>query len=240
MGEDRTSGGFRRVNPEEARVHGSDPGAVRVHEGERGSVADGHGQNERPGAENARTRGYGSNIHRASDDDAGVRRDGSRWGDILVGALTALTTFLLLELLVWGMRLPAGSDRLDTSYGIGVADWVTGLLGLLAFLVGGYIAGMSSAIRDRRPGRPGMRAGLMVWLLGTVLILALSAFGPEILGGLFGAPADVMGTDVSADNAGSVVETIRNDALGAFFSLLSWGLAAALGGWLGNLTQEQV
>jgi hypothetical protein len=151
-----------------------------------------------------------------------------------------LTAFLLLELLVWGMRLPAGSDRLDTSYGIGVADWVTGFLGLLAFLVGGYIVGMSSAIRDRRPGRPGIHAGLMVWLLGTVLILALSAFGPEILGGLFGAPADVMGTDVSADNAGSVVETIRNDALGAFFSLLSWGLAAALGGWLGNLTQEQV
>jgi len=31
-----------------------------------------------------------------------------------------------------------------------------------------------------------------------------------------------------------------NDALGAFFSLLSWGIAAALGGWLGNLTQERL
>jgi hypothetical protein len=143
-------------------------------------MTDSHGQNERSGAENARTREYGSNIRRGSDDDAGVRRDGSRWGDILFGALTALTAFLLLKLLVWGMRLPAGSDRLDTSYGIGVADWVTGLLGLLAFLVGGYIAGMSSAIRDRRPGRPGLRVGLMVWLLGTVLILTLSACGPEI------------------------------------------------------------
>lgn len=49
-----------------------------------------------------------------------------------------------------------------------------------------------------------------------------------------------MGTEVSADNTSSVVETIRNDALGVFFSLFSWGLAAALGGWLGNLTQEQV
>jgi hypothetical protein len=158
----------------------------------------------------------------------------------LTGVLTTLTTFLLLELLVWGMRLPAGSDRLDTSYGIGVADWVTGFLGLLAFLLGGYVAGMSSAVRDRRPGRPGLRAGLMVWLLGTIVILALAALGPEILGSLFGAPADVTGTDISADNAGSVAETVRNDALGAFFSLLLWGLAAALGGWLGNLTQEQV
>jgi hypothetical protein len=49
-----------------------------------------------------------------------------------------------------------------------------------------------------------------------------------------------MGTDISADNAGAAADTVRNDALGAFFSLLSWGLAAALGGWLGNLTREQV
>jgi hypothetical protein len=138
------------------------------------------------------------------------------------------------------MRLPAGSDRLDTSYGIGVADWVTGLLGLLAFLVGGYVAGMISKVRDRRPGRPGLRAGLLVWLLGTLLILALSALGPDILGALWGAPADVMGTDISADNTGAAADTVRNDALGSFFSLLSWGLAAALGGWLGNLTREQV
>jgi hypothetical protein len=49
-----------------------------------------------------------------------------------------------------------------------------------------------------------------------------------------------MGMDIGADNTGSVAEAVRNDALGAFFSLLLWGLAAALGGWLGNLTQEQV
>lgn len=47
----------------------------------------------------------------------------------MTGVLTALTTFVLLELLVWGMRLPAGNDRLDTFYGIGVADWVTGFWG---------------------------------------------------------------------------------------------------------------
>lgn len=135
-------------------------------------------------------------------------------GDILTGVLTALTTFLLLELLVWGMRLPAGSDRLDTSYGIGAADWLTGFLGLLAFLVGGYVSGMSSAIRDRRPGRPGLRAGLMVWLLGTALILALSALGPEILGGIWGAPADVVGMyDIDAATGG-VAEAVRNDVLG--------------------------
>lgn len=221
MGEDRTPSGLRRVEPE----------ATQVHDDIGGQYAD-------SGVSDGRTRGGGSDTPRASGTEA--RRDGSRWGDILSGVLTALTTFLLLELLVWGMRLPAGSDRLDTSYGIGAADWVTGFLGLLAFLVGGYVAGMSSAVRDRRPGRPGLRAGLMVWLLGTLLILALSALGPEILGGIWGAPADVMGTDIDDAAGGGVAETIRNDALGAFFSLLVWGLASALGGWLGNLTREQV
>ncbi len=223
MREDKTPSGLRRVEPD----------VTWVHDNIDGQYAD-------PGASSGRTRGGGSDAIRASNADASARRDGSRWGDILTGVLTALTTFLLLELLVWGMRLPVGSDRLDTSYGIGAADWVTGFLGLLAFLVGGYVAGMSSVVRDRRPGRPGLRAGLMVWLLGTALILALSALGPEILGGIWGAPADVVGTDDIDAATGGVAETVRNDALGAFFSLLVWGLAAALGGWLGNLTQEQV
>lgn len=46
---------------------------------------------------------------------------------------------------------------------------------------------------------------------------------------------------MDAYNTDSVAETIRNDTLGAFFSLLlSWGLAAALGRWLRDLTHEQV
>jgi hypothetical protein len=157
----------------------------------------------------------------------------------LTGVLTALTTCLLLELLVWGMRLPTGSDWLDTSYGIGVADWVTSFLGLLAFLVGGYVAGRISEVRDRRPGRPGLRAGLLVWLLGTLLILAHSALGPDILGGLWGAPADVTGTDISADNTGAAAGTVRNDALGAFFSLLSWGLPLRSAAGSGTLPESR-
>ena len=223
MSEGRTPSGLQRVEPAEDRVHSND-----------GTEATDSGTSS------VRTRRGSSDAHRTSNNDAAPRRNGSRWGDILTGALTALTTFLLLELLVWGMRLPAGSDRIDTSYGIGAADWVTGFLGVLAFLIGGYVAGMSSGAHDRRPGRPGLRAGLMTWVLGTLIILALSAVGPDVLGAIWGAPADVIGSDISADSTGAVAETVRNDALGAFFSLLSWALAAALGGWLGNLTQERV
>lgn len=100
---------------------------------------------------------------------------------------------------------------------------------LLTFLISGYVAGISSTVRDRHPGRLTLRAGLMVWLLGTALILALSALGPDILGALLRSPADVMGTKISAYNTGSVAETVRNDTLGAFFSLLLWRFASALG-----------
>ena len=57
---------------------------------------------------------------------------------------------------------------------------------------------------------------------------------------MFTAPADVTGTHIGTDNTGSVAEAVRNDALGVFFSLLSWRLAVALGVWIGNLTREQV
>ena len=48
------------------------------------------------------------------------------------------------------------------------------------------------------------------------------------------APADVEGTLNGIANTGSVAEAVRNDALGASFSLLSWRLAVALGGGSGT------
>ena len=234
MGKDRATGDWQRVQPEEARAHGNDPDAVRVSGSGRGVTVDAGGQHTDSRAAALGARGYSSDTLRAPGADTVARRGGLRWGAVLVGVLTALTTFLLLELLVWGIGLPVGSDRLDTSHGRGAADWVTAIVGFLAFLVGGYVAGKDSAVRDSRAG---LRTGLLAWLLGTALILALSTLGPEILGALFGAPADVMGTGVDGDTD-NIAQKARNDALGAFFSLLAWGIASALGGWAGNLIGE--
>jgi hypothetical protein len=49
-----------------------------------------------------------------------------------------------------------------------------------------------------------------------------------------------MGTDISADNTGGAAGTVRHDALGGVLQPAVVGLAATLGGWLGNLTREQV
>ena len=175
---------------------------------------------------------------------APARRDSIRWGPIWAGLITALTTFLLLQLLAIGLGLVdvgPGSD--------GGGGWVPGLIGLIAFFTGGAVAGMTSAIRG--PGS-GLLNGFMVWALGTVLILLLSVLG---LGQLFGALGNVAGQvgpgalgqaaqsaqeaapNVSAQEAESA---LRAGAIGAFFGLLFSALASMLGGMLGGRGSDPV
>ncbi len=82
----------------------------------------------------------------------------------------------------------------------------------------------------------GLLNGWLVWALGTLLILALAAFG---LRQLFGLADDVLGRTGVPDpnqanvNPQDVARNVRNSALGGFLSLGLPALAAALGGWLG-------
>ncbi len=64
---------------------------------------------------------------------------------------------------------------------------MSALIGLIAFFTGGAVAGMTSAIRGAGSGLLNV---FMVWALGTVLILLLSALE---FSQLFGAPGNVAG-----------------------------------------------
>jgi cation transport ATPase len=140
--------------------------------------------------------------------DATALRGIVRWDSIWAGVLTAIATFLLLELLAVGIGLRVA--------GTSAADWISAIIGLIAFFIGGYIAGWtSSGLRDATSG---LLNGLLVWALGTVLVLGLFAFG---LGRFFGILGEVL---------------FGGAALGAFFSLLLSALAATLGGWVGDRT----
>lgn len=172
------------------------------------------------------------------------RRDSIRWGPIWAGLITALTTFLLLQLLAIGLGLVdvgPGSD--------GGGGWVPALIGLIAFFTGGAVAGMTSAIRG--PGS-GLLNGFMVWALGTVLILLLSVLG---LGQLFGAlgnvagqvgPGALSGAANSAQGAAPNVspqeaeQALQTGAIGAFFGLLLSALASMLGGLLGGRSSDPI
>ncbi len=178
---------------------------------------------------------------RQSQADTVARRDSARWGPIWAGLITAITTFLLLELLALGTGL--FSINLDPNSVNQANAWVSAVIGLIAFFTGGSVAGMTSAVRGTVTG---LLNGFLVWALGTVLILVPSALG---LGQVFGALGNVIGQfnliasgslnvpGVNVDPQ-QLLSAIKTGALMGFFSLLISAAAAALGGWLGGRTDE--
>jgi hypothetical protein len=258
-----------------ARSHGNDPDAVEVHRsGEAGGSGTSYGGERRP-----RVDGLGPDIpasgptegrrreeevlvsrgpigtssatgarrlggHDDGEDLASARRDSIRWGPIWAGLITALTTFLLLQLLAIGLGLVdvgPGSD--------GGGGWVPALIGLIAFFTGGAVAGMTSAIRGTGTG---LLNGFMVWALGTVLILLLSALGLGQLFGALGSVAGQIGPGALSNAANSAQgaapnispqeaeQAIRAGAIGAFFGLLFSALASMLGGLLGGRSRDPI
>jgi len=106
--------------------------------------------------------------------------DRVRWGPILAGLFTALTTALLLTLLA--AALGAGQAEPNStarSFGVGSAI-AAGLIWLLSFAIGGYVAARTMAL----PGRSnGFFNGLMVSLVGIPLLLyALGSIFSSLLG----------------------------------------------------------
>jgi len=185
------------------------------------------------------TRQEASEIWQSQTTKVLDRRDSARWGSIWAGLITALTTFLLLQLLAIGLGL-VGVGPDNTGSG-----WVPAVIGLIAFFTGGSVAGMTSSVRGTATG---LLNGFLVWALGTVLILVLSALG---LGQIFGALGNVVGQlnlvqslqgGVNAPNVdpAQVAQAVRDAALAGFFGLLLSALAAMLGGWLGGRTNHPI
>jgi hypothetical protein len=165
----------------------------------------------------------------------GYWRDRVRWGPIWAGLLSAISLFLLLSAVAVaiGAQVIQGGAAAEQA-GLGGAI-VSGIIALLAFLAGGFIASRSASVMGRGYGALN---GFLVWALGVMLILALAAFG---LGSLFGASGDLfaqyrsLGSPTPDANVdpNQVAEGIRNSSLGALVGMLLPAAAATLGGWLG-------
>lgn len=248
MGGRRDQG--RPVEADEARAHGNDPEAVEVHRtGDGGSGEVGRTEGRRAERETVtgddtsqRSTGGAAPSYSAgrqgSSPNLVARRDSARWGPIWAGLLTAITTFLLLQLLALGIGIMGIGNNAGGA-------WVSAIIGLIAFFTGGAVAGMTSAVRGAATG---FLNGFLVWALGTVLILVLSALG---LGQIFGALGNVVGQinpaslGGAAQNAPNVdpqqaLSAVRTGAIGAFFGLLVSAIAAALGGYLGGRSKEPI
>lgn len=157
------------------------------------------------------------------------RRDQVRWGPVWAGLITALSTFLLLELLSFGLGWLTPGNNAGTSTGV----W-SGIIGLIAFFLGGLVAGATAMWKH--PGT-GLLHGAMVWALGLVSIILISTLGG---GALFGSVADTLArvanlsrADIPNVDAAQALSTARSGARWGVLGLALSLAAAALGGLTG-------
>lgn len=163
------------------------------------------------------------------------RHDGVRWGPVWAGLLTALTSFLLLELAFYA----AGALDLRGE-GSGNDGIITGVLALVAFFLGGLVAGATALWKGLFSG---LLHGFLVWALGVVAFIALTFFGASALLGSFGdltsqlgvGPQDVASaTEVSEQEAQQTADEAQDAAAPAFWGLLLPLVAAMVGGLIGS------
>jgi hypothetical protein len=266
----------RRERNQEMNEH---PDRVRVGSGERVTVTpdgppprtiDTDTPTTHPAARPASAARREAYVDRDRDYDVEIpealnlTRDRVRWGPIVAGFLTALTSLLLLGLLGAAIGLTAVNAGDAAAQGAvpgegarNSAIWGA-ISGIIAFFLGGYVAGRTAAIFDRGWGALNgalvflLAVPFTLWLAGQGLGAVLGTLG-SFAGGLNADPGQAQGAAQNvAGQAQQAAQTIqpvdvaraaeraRNAAWGALVgSLLALG-ASALGGALGTRREVNV
>ena len=162
-------------------------------------------------------------------------KEGVDWGAVWGGLLTAIGLFILLSVLATAIGITAADDTAVSGEDASrVGGVVSAVLALLAFFVGGWVAGRMSGAHDHESGALN---GFLVWALALVLILILAAFGA---GAAFGTLAQSFGPVVPGAEVDPAVAADEAKAAAwiAFISLALAATAATLGGWLGAASDD--
>lgn len=180
-------------------------------------------------------------------------RDRVRWGPIWAGLLTALTTLLLLSLL--GIAIGLTTANAGEAVARGTAPAHAGrnsaiwgaISAIIAFLLGGYVAGRTAAIFNRKWGALN---GALVFLLAVPVLLWLASQGLGAIAGSLGTFAQGLNVDpnqardaaqnVTPEQAKAAAEAARNTAWGTLLGSLVGLGASALGGSLGTRRELEV
>jgi len=183
-----------------------------------------------------------------------LSEDRVRWGPIAAGLLTALTALLVLGLLGLAVGLTtvnsgtaATQGRPPSGLGTGAAIW-SGLSGIIAFLLGGYVAGRTASVFTRGWGALNgalvfmLAVPLTLWLAGQGLGAVLGTLG-NLSGALATNPGAAQGAadqaqaaaqNVSPADVARAAEGVRNTAWGILIGALLGLGSSALGGTLGT------
>jgi hypothetical protein len=191
-------------------------------------------------------------------------RDRVRWPAVFAGLLTALTMLITLGVLGLAVGLTSvdagaavAQRGVPSGLGLGSGLWA-GLSAILAFLLGGWVAGRTAAVFGKGWGALN---GMLVFLLAVPLTLWLAGSGIGALLGSFGGFAQSLNIDPqqvqqgaqqqaqeAQQNAQQVTpeqasEAARNARNAAWSTLLGLGLgtaAATIGGLLGTRSHLDV
>lgn len=193
-----------------------------------------------------------------------LMRDRVRWGPIVAGFLTALTSLLVLNLLGLAVGLTTVNAGTAAAQGgpppdLGRNSAIWGAIsGIISFLLGGYVAGRTAAVFDRGWGALN---GALVFLLGVPITFWLAGQGLGALLGTLGGlapslnvdPATAQGAANQAANqaqqtaqniqpidVAQAAERARNAAWAALMAVLLGLGAGALGGWLGTRREVEI
>jgi len=193
-----------------------------------------------------------------------LNRDRVRWGPIVAGLSTALTSLLMLSLLglAFGLTVVNAGDATAQGAapeGLGRNSAIWGAVSaLIAFFLGGLVAGRSAAVFNRGWGALN---GALVFLVAVPVILWLASMGLGTLLGSLGNFAGSLNADPGAAqqaaqgaadqarqatqnvqpiDAARAAETARNGAWGTLLGMVLGLGASALGGMLGTRRELEV
>jgi hypothetical protein len=173
-------------------------------------------------------------------------RDRIRWGPVIGGLLTALTTFVALSILgaaIGATTLAANgaNNANEGHYDVAAGIW-TALSALIAFFLGGYVAAKTTAVGGEGNG---WINGMMVFLAALPLIVWLASQGAANLFGAFGNTIyDLRNlvTNTYSDAAArqNAVDNAKNGLWWSLVALIAGIVASGLGGLAGHRRPREV
>lgn len=148
-----------------------------------------------------------------------IRQDRIRWGPVWAGVVTAVGTYLFLQLALVATGIVELNDD-------ATADVIwSAAAAIVAFFLGGVTAGASSMWQGADDG---LLHGIVVWFAGLVAVIVLSAVGSGVALGAFDTSDtfdDFSTDDIDAEDQDQAEEVAGNALIG-----LAVGLAAAAAG----------
>lgn len=117
-----------------------------------------------------------------------ARSDLISWSSIVAGVVAAFALFVLLG----AIAVAAGLESTDTPFKLGAqaGSIIAGLFGVLAFLVGGFVAAWTAHIDE---GDNAIMHGFLVWGLFVVLLVLMISLGA---GAALGSASGILSTSV--------------------------------------------